>query len=79
MNSEVKRNHGKYVQACRKRTDFLDLQRGLAFYALRPWAMTHLGGEKVTIPLDQEETWVENETDVSRIRKHRRKRFSIRI
>ena len=25
--------------------------------------MTHLGGEKVTIPLDQEETPVENETD----------------
>ena len=32
------------------------LAAGLAFYALRPWAMTHLGGEKVTIPLDQEET-----------------------
>lgn len=39
------------------------LAAGLAFYALRPWAMTHLGGEKVTIPLDQEETPVENETD----------------
>ena len=25
--------------------------------------MTHLGGEKVTIPLDQEVTPVENETD----------------
>ena len=24
------------------------LAAGLAFYALRPWAMTHLGGEKVT-------------------------------
>lgn len=32
------------------------LTASLAFYALRPWAMTHLGGEKVTIPLDQEET-----------------------
>ena len=32
------------------------LAAGLAFYALRPWAMTHLGGEKVTIPMDQEET-----------------------
>ena len=39
------------------------LAAGLAFYALRPWAMTHLGGEKVTIPLDQEETPIENETD----------------
>ena len=35
----------------------------LAFYAIRPWAMTHLGGEKVTIPLDQEETQTEEEAD----------------
>ena len=39
------------------------LTASLAFYALRPWAMAHLGGEKVTIPLDQEETPVEDETD----------------
>lgn len=32
----------------------------LAFYALRPWAMTHFGGEKVTIPLDQEEAPAED-------------------
>lgn len=37
----------------------------LAFYALRPWAMTHLGGEKVTIPLDQEETPAEDEEDTT--------------
>lgn len=33
----------------------------LAFYAFRPWIVTHLGGEKVTIPLDQEETPTEEE------------------
>lgn len=35
----------------------------LAFYALRPWAMTHLGGEKVTIPIDQEEAPTEEDQD----------------
>ena len=78
MNSEVKRNHGKSVQACRKRTDF-GLAAGLAFYALSPMGDDTLGGEKVTIPLDQEETPVENETDTKDQGKHRRKRFSIRI
>lgn len=39
------------------------LAAGLAFYAIRPWAMTHLGGEKVTIPQDQEETQTEEEAD----------------
>ena len=39
------------------------LAAGLTFYALRPWAMTHLGGERVTIPLDQEETTIGNGTD----------------
>lgn len=63
MNSESKKGiMGKLVQACRKRTDFWTCSRPCV-YALRPWAMTHLGGEKVTIPLDQEETPVENETD----------------